>query len=209
MTEHVYSALNMRSVEETRPARETIVAAATRVFGESGIAAGSLRQVAKESGVSPALVVHHFGGKEGLIEAVDEMVLREFAAAYADGMDGDDGEGLLRQRAAQTAEVMRRNPQACAYIGRALVEGTPGAARLFKAMIDGGAEEVGRLAAASALRSDADRLWTTLQHFFLIWAPLSFMPALAEVLGASLLEEANLERWVDANVELLEKGVYR
>lgn len=197
----------MRSIGDTRPAREAIVAAATRVFGERGIAAGSLRQVAKESGVSPALVVHHFGGKESLIEAVDEQVLREFAAAYAEGVG--DGDGLLRQRAAQTAEVMRRNPEACAYIGRALVEGKPGAASLFKAMVEGGGEEVGRLAAAGALRSDVDRLWTTLQHFFLIWAPLSFIPALEEVLGGPLLEEANLERWVNANVELLEKGVYR
>jgi len=197
----------MRLPEE-KSAKETIVIAATRVFGENGIEVGSLRQVARASGVSPALVVHHFGGKKGLIEAVDERVLRDFAVAYAAGEDDDDVD-LLRRRGAQTAEVMRRNPAACAYIGRALVEGTPGAARLFRAMIDGGRGEVDRLAAAGALRSDADHLWTTLQHFFLIWAPLSFMPALSEVLGSPLLEEANLERWVDANVELLEKGVYR
>lgn len=54
------------------------------------------------------------------------------------------------------------------------------------------------------------RLWATLQHFFLIWAPLSFMPLLEqEALGGSLLDEGTLDRWVTANVELLEGGLYR
>jgi uncharacterized protein len=52
-----------------------------------------------------------------------------------------------------------------------------------------------------------DPLWATLQHFFLIWAPLSF-PALLEqeALGGSLLDEDNLRRWVEANVALFEEG---
>lgn len=76
-------------------------------------------------------------------------------------------------------------------------------------MIDGGRAEIDALAEKGTLRKDADRLWATLQHFFLIWAPLSFMPLLQEPLGGSLLDEATLDRWVNANLELLEKGVYR
>jgi len=72
-----------------------------------------------------------------------------------------------------------------------------------------GRSEIDGLTASGALREDVDRLWTTLQHFFLIWAPLSFMPLLTEILGGPLLEERNLDRWVGANVELLGKGVYR
>jgi hypothetical protein len=60
------------------------------------------------------------------------------------------------------------------------------------------------------LRKDADRLWATLQHFFLIWAPLSFMPLLEqEVLGGSLLDEKNVDHWVEANTQLLKGGLYR
>ena len=74
-------------------------------------------------------------------------------------------------------------------------------------MIEGGHAEIDALAEKGALREDADRLWATLQHFFLIWAPLSFMPLLEqEALGGSLLDEAILERWVTANVELLRGG---
>lgn len=198
----------MCSVVTSPSTRDAIVAAATRLFGQRGIEATSLREVAKESEVSPALLVHHFGGKDGLVAAVDEAALREFGSAYA-AEEPAEGADLLRQRATQTARVMRERPDVCAYLGRALVERTPGAERLFRAMIERGREEIDRLAEHGALRPDADRLWATLQHFFLIWAPLSFLPLLAEVLDGPLLDPDQLERWVEANVELLEKGVYR
>jgi len=189
-------------------ARDPIIQTALRLFGERGIEATSLREIAKAAGVSPALVVHHFGGKEGLVAAVDEAALREFGSAY-NSENPVEGSDLLRQRAEQTARVMRGHLEVCAYLGRALVEGTPGSARLFRLMIDGGRTEIDALAEKGALRKDADRLWATLQHFFLIWAPLSFMPLLQEALGGSLLDEAILDRWVTANVELLKEGLYR
>lgn len=192
--------------------RETLVREAMRLFGQEGIEATSLRKVARAAQVSPALVVHHFGGKEGLVAAVDEAAVGEFGAAYAAGEEAEKAEGadLLRLRGEQTARVMRERPEVCAYLGRALVEATPGSARLFRLMIDGGRAEIDALAEKGALREDADRLWATLQHFFLIWAPLSFMPLLRhEVLDGSLLDEAILSRWVEANVELLEEGLYR
>jgi AcrR family transcriptional regulator len=198
----------MRSADG-ESARVSIVRQALLLFGETGIEATSLRQVAKAAEVSPALIVHHFGGKKGLIAATDEAALREFGAAYG-AKSSAEGSELLRQRAEQTARVMRERPDVCAYLGRALVEGTPGAGRLFSLMIEGGRAEIDLLAEKGALRADADLLWATLQHFFLIWAPLSFRPLIEkEVLGGSLLDGDNLSRWVDANVELLEGGLYR
>lgn len=182
--------------------------AALRLFGERGIEATSLREVARAAAVSPALVVHHFGGKEGLVGAVDEAALREFGRAY-DTAEQEQGPGLLRWRAEQTSQVMRERPDVCAYLGRALVEGTEGSARLFRLTIESGREEIEALAARGALREDADLLWATLQHFFLIWAPLSFMPLLEQALGGHLLAEENMGRWVEANVELLREGLYR
>ncbi|UGQ11806.1 TetR/AcrR family transcriptional regulator [Yinghuangia sp. ASG 101] len=50
--------------------RAQIVSAAAKVFAERGYAGGSLRQIAAEVGVSAAALVQHFGGKEGLLDAV-------------------------------------------------------------------------------------------------------------------------------------------
>lgn len=187
--------------------RDSIISTAFRVFGRSGIESTSLREVARTAGVSPALVIHHFSSKEGLVATLDEAVVREFAAAYAADPIEEDGD-LLRRRAEQTARVMSERPDVCAYLGRALVEGTAGSYRLFRNLIEGGRTEIDSLAGSGALRPDADRLWATLQHFFLIWAPLSFMPVLNEALGGELLDSAQLDRWVEANVELLKGGLY-
>jgi AcrR family transcriptional regulator len=193
----------MRSAD----AADSIICAALRVFGEGGIDATSLREVARAAGVSPALIVHHFGGTKGLIAAVDEAALLEFGAAYG-SEETASGRGLLRQRAAETARVMRERPDVCTYLGRALVEATPGSSELFQAMLEGGRKEVDLLTEKGALRGNLDPLWATLQHFFLIWAPLSFLPLLEQALGEPLLSEANLNRWVAANVNLLEEGLY-
>jgi AcrR family transcriptional regulator len=195
----------MRSAAD---AADPIIRAAMRAFGEHGIDACSLREVARVAGVSPALVVHHFGSKKGLIAAVDEAALLEFGAAYG-SEPKTDGRGLLRQRAEETAQVMRERPDVCTYLGRALVEATPGSSNLFQAMIEGGRREVDLLTEKGALRGDLDPLWATLQHFFLIWAPLSFLPLLEQALGESLLSEEILDRWVASNVTLLEEGLYR
>jgi AcrR family transcriptional regulator len=184
-----------------------IIKMAFRSFGRSGIESTSLREVAREAGVSPALVVHHFGSKEGLVAALDDAVVQEFAAAYAaDPVESDSD--LLRRRGEQTVRVMGERPDVCAYLGRALVEGTAGSQRLFRNMINGGRAEIDSLAESRVVRSDVDRLWATLQHFFLIWAPLSFMPVLKDALGGDLLDSSQLDRWVDANVQLLEGGLY-
>jgi AcrR family transcriptional regulator len=184
-----------------------------QLFGERGIAATSLRDVAKAADVSAGLIVHHFGSREGLIAAIDEAALREFREAYyRSGEEGlpREGPALLQARAQQTARVMRERRDVCVYLGRALVEATPGSARLFRLMIEGGRAGVGALAERGALREDTDLLWATLQHFFLIWAPLSFTALLdQEVLEGSLLDESNLQRWVAANVHLLSEGIYR
>jgi AcrR family transcriptional regulator len=53
--------------------RETILAAARRQFSESGYDRASMRQVAKEAGVDPALVTHYFGSKPRLFAEAAEF----------------------------------------------------------------------------------------------------------------------------------------
>src|SRR5829696_8252307 len=62
-------------------ARARIREAALELFAEDGVAGTSLRSVAAKAAVSPSLVVHHFGTKAGLREAVDDAVLTAFSSA--------------------------------------------------------------------------------------------------------------------------------
>jgi len=66
----------VRSVaEEDLTGRARIRDAAIRRFGADGFGA-SVRVIAADAGVSPGLVIHHFGSKDGLRAACDEHVLR-------------------------------------------------------------------------------------------------------------------------------------
>ena len=56
-------------------ARARIRDAAILRFGRDGFGVG-VRAIALDAGVSAALVLHHFGSKDGLREACDEQVLR-------------------------------------------------------------------------------------------------------------------------------------
>jgi len=53
--------------------REAILATARKLFAEQGFEGTSLRQVARESSVDPAMVHHFFGGKDELFAASVEL----------------------------------------------------------------------------------------------------------------------------------------
>src|SRR5439155_20095474 len=76
--EQLYSVQFMRTtnaLESDLTTKARIRDTAMELFGREGVAASSLRGVARAAGVSPGLIVHHFGTKEGLIRAVDEAAL--------------------------------------------------------------------------------------------------------------------------------------
>ncbi len=116
---------------ETRPrpvegARERILSAALRLFAERGVAATSLREVARSAEVAPGLVVHYFGGKDGLHQAVDDHVLELFLGA----LDSVPLEGPAAQivsgRDAAVTRMFEEHPEATDYLRRVVVTPEPG-----------------------------------------------------------------------------------
>jgi AcrR family transcriptional regulator len=78
--------------------REAIVAAARRGFAASGYDATSLRAIAADAGVDPALVIHYFGSKEGLFIAATGLPtgLPELFASLGALPLGDRVQALVR-----------------------------------------------------------------------------------------------------------------
>lgn len=62
--------------------RARILQAAVRRFAADGMSA-PLRAIAADAGVSAALILHHFGSRDGLREACDEHVLAEIRESKA------------------------------------------------------------------------------------------------------------------------------
>jgi AcrR family transcriptional regulator len=56
---------------------DALLKSARRAFARRGFEATSVREIARDSGVDPALVAHHFGSKEALWIAVVEQIVEQ------------------------------------------------------------------------------------------------------------------------------------
>lgn len=120
----------------TIDSRSRIRATALRLFAAQGAAATSLREVAREAGVAPGLVVHHFGGKDGLRAAVDECVVDLFREAVDSVPLDGPAEQVIAARDAAAAQMFEDNPDAVDYLRRAVVTPDPGAEDLARMLMD-------------------------------------------------------------------------
>jgi AcrR family transcriptional regulator len=59
---------------------DALLRSARSAFAKSGYEATSVREIARASGLDPALIGHHFGSKEALWVAVVELIAKEAAA---------------------------------------------------------------------------------------------------------------------------------
>ena len=118
----------MRSADLTAAAR--IRDAAIEQFGERGFGVG-LRAIAEAAGVSAALVIHHFGSKEGLRKACDEYIAEEIRTGKSEAMRSTDPATWF----AQMAEIESYAPL-MAYLVRSMQTGGALATTLWRKMID-------------------------------------------------------------------------
>ena len=118
----------MRSADDlTAVAR--IRDAAIAQFGEHGFGVG-LRSIAEAAGVSAALVIHHFGSKDGLRKACDDYVAEEIRSSKSESMRSSDPATWLTAM----AEIEDYAPLV-AYLVRSMQSGGELANTLWRTMI--------------------------------------------------------------------------
>jgi AcrR family transcriptional regulator len=120
----------MRSASDDRTAVARIRDAAIEQWGEHGFHVG-LRSVAESAGVSAALVIHHFGSKEGLRKACDDYIAEEIRTGKSASMQTSDPAEWFRQM----AEMESYAPM-MAYLVRSMQSGSELAKMLWQRMID-------------------------------------------------------------------------
>ena len=119
----------MRSVDDlTATAR--IRDAAIEQFGEHGFGAG-VRAIAKAAGVSPGLVIHHFGSKDGLRKACDDYIAEAIRESKSESLQTHDPAAWF----SAIAEIEDFAPM-MAYLVRSMQSGGELAKTLWRKMID-------------------------------------------------------------------------
>lgn len=119
--------LNMRSADLTTVAR--IRDAAIDQFGSRGFDTG-VRAIAEAAGVSPALIIHHFGSKEGLRKACDDYIAAEIRSEKSQALQSSDAATWL----AQIAEIESFAPM-MAYLVRSMQTGGELGKALWRTMV--------------------------------------------------------------------------
>lgn len=196
---------------DDRTARAIIRDEALRLFAADGPDAVSVRRVASAAGVSPGLVVHHFGTKEGLREAVDQYVLDLFDAILGE-MTGEGAPDLHDPAAAGSlTELMMRHlpPDSPVpdYLRRLLLTDGEAGRRLFRRLFDVGRGMLDTLTAAGMASPGADPqvraailLSTDLAVFLL-------REHLTDVLGVDPMSGEGMARWAQELLAIYMNGL--
>jgi AcrR family transcriptional regulator len=139
----------MRSVDDLTAAAR-IRDAAIEQYGQHGFDVG-LRTIAKSAGVSAALVIHHFGSKEGLRRACDEFVAESVRTSKSESLQNADPAAWF----AQLAEIESFAPM-MAYLVRSLQTGGDLAKSLWSNMIENAEQYIGEGVQAGTIKPSPD-----------------------------------------------------
>jgi AcrR family transcriptional regulator len=138
----------MRSADLTGAAR--IRDAAIEQFGQHGFGVG-LRTIAEAARVSAALVIHHFGSKDGLRKACDDYIAEEIRSSKAETLRSSDPATWF----AAMAEIESYAPM-MAYLVRSMQSGGDLAKMLWHRMIDNAEEYMDEGVQAGTIKPSRD-----------------------------------------------------
>jgi TetR/AcrR family transcriptional regulator, regulator of cefoperazone and chloramphenicol sensitivity len=202
-----FSILNMRIAHDDMRAAAVIREVAMRLFAERGAAAVTVREIAAAAGVSAGLVMHHYGSKDGLKDAVDRR-----AAAFFEEMLGElariGEQGGSTSLAELFATRLENEPVMVEYVRRLLLDGGEAADTLFVKLFD--ATEVGMrsLVDAGIIRPAQDE---RIRTAFLLANDLSLVllrRQITRAAGIDPLTRQGLVPWTAAVMDVYTGGIF-
>lgn len=188
-------------------ARARIREAAFRRFAAHGVASTSLRAIAEDAGTSAALVVHHFGSKEGLVRAVDDAAVATFRVALSAVSTDQPADALSAGFGAVFERVIGGDPVMRAYLRRALLQDEPASTALLDEMLEVTREGLDALDRAGGVRTDSDPRWRPYQALFIALGSMLLEPLLQRELDGHAFDPEVLRSRSDANLDFFAHGL--
>ncbi|MEE6165617.1 MULTISPECIES: TetR/AcrR family transcriptional regulator [unclassified Mycolicibacterium] len=190
---------------------ERIRDAAIRCFAAQGISATTMRTIAEAAGVSHGLVQHHFGNKAGLVDAVDNYVLRVFGEALESNplpvpaTPTNDFNSL----GGRFSKLIHDHPDVVDYVGHALIEGNRIGSVIFDGLLQISARQRDNFAAAGLTRPDLDQDWAALNPLMLRLGPIMLRAHIARHIEGAFSTPAELQRWDASVTAMIRHGQFK
>lgn len=205
--EHLFNHVNMSSDPADLTSAAAIRIAAMKLFAERGYAGVTVRQIASAAGVSPALVIHHYGSKERL-----RTVLEERVAAFVESMLAElakvQEDGASASLAQLFADRLEREPALAGYVRRLLCDGGPAGVALFERLYQATRTGMRALGQAGIVRPAGDE---QIRDAFLLSNDLAMLllrPLISQVTGIDPLARDGLVRWSAEVFDVYSAGVF-
>ncbi len=205
--------VNVRLADSDRTARAAIRDTALLLFADRGHDAVTVREIASAVGVSPALVLHHYGSKAGLRTAVDEHAAAAFSAMLEEIGTDEMGEALTGGSTASLAEAFAAGfPEGSPlprYLRRLLLSGDPVGDVLFTQWLDLTEALLERFEATGIARPSLDR---RVRAAFLLSNDLAVVllaPQLGRVVGEDVLTAAGIGRFTAEVADVYAHGAFQ
>lgn len=192
--ERLFSLLNMRSAIDSK---ERLIEVAAGVFAREGFSGTSLRMIAVEAGVSAALLVHHFGSKQKLIEETIAVTLGEWMAEKDHLIELPLSEAL-----GQWPQTAEGGKQKLAFFKQVMLAGGKPAQLLLERMQQETKPRLAAMGAAGSMRSLEDLETGSLLMAIYGLAPLLMSDTIKKILGGDITDGAIAEKLAKSSMEL-------
>ncbi|HEY7054359.1 MAG TPA: TetR family transcriptional regulator [Mycobacterium sp.] len=207
----MFTIVNVSSpLPDDRTARARIRDEALALFADRGSDAVTMRDIAAAAGVSPALLIRHYGSKDGLIEAVDNHVVAVFETLLTDMTAQTAAVGLNASAVPSMLDGFATHlpPDSAipAYLGRLLIAGGSVGAALFARLYRISRTALDAMVAAGlASPGDADvrAAWLLVNDL----AVLTLRARVSEVLGVDPLSNTGIKRWASEVFAIYRDGL--
>ena len=192
----------MRSVDDVTAAAR-IRDTAMELFPQNGFEKTTVRAIAEAAGVSPALVLHHFGSKDGLRSACDRHVIERIRTVKTDAIESDKlTDPSMMAAGFQTAGPLMR------YAAWALTAQSPAASDLFDDFVTQSAQLIELAAKHGAMEPSPDPQARAAVQLAMQMGSLVMHEHLGRALGVDPMSTEGVMRISRATLEIFSGAMF-
>lgn len=150
--------MNAQARRDPEETKAKILAAATSLFTEKGLAAASISEIAQEAGVTKSLIHHYFGSKDALWEEVKRSSFVEYYLVQKAMLENVEtpGRELLESSVIAYFRFLQKHPETVRLIGWRQMECDVSCQLQEDELFDLGVARISEAQREGKLRADLD-----------------------------------------------------